>query len=138
MLFKGLAAFAALVIGVSAGDSVHLVNCGEGVNGSQSADSVVVFCADDSNCHFNPAPDNFCTVSDGGQLTTWERDGSCAFDTGVTFNWSIEGDARNQPLFSAVGHASNGQQSFTCFKDNSPFMYTDSFGQSCVSIYFCL
>ncbi|PKK43193.1 hypothetical protein CI102_12759 [Trichoderma harzianum] len=137
MFFKSIATLAIFTVGALARDSLHFVNCGEGANGNPASDSVIVFCNDDSNCHFNPAPSNYCVVSSDGQLTTWERSGDCTFTTGVRVNWSIRTDARNQPDFSTVGSAGNGSQDFSCMKDNSPVMYVDSFGQACKSIYYC-
>ena len=75
-----LTTFATLALAASAyaRDGVHLVNC-------NSDDSVVVYCADDSNCNFNPTHNNYCVFHAGG-TAIWEGGSkSCDFPTGVVF-----------------------------------------------------
>ncbi|KAB5572320.1 hypothetical protein GE09DRAFT_1216884 [Coniochaeta sp. 2T2.1] len=127
-----LAAIAAMAIGAVARDSVHLINC-------NFDDSVVVFCNDDSNCDFNPAPNNFCVFHAGG-TGTWEGSTqSCDFPTGTVFTWNIKSAAQSQNNFTPAGTASNSAgQNFQCFKDDQHTMYIDSAGRNCKSVYYCL
>ncbi|KAK3390289.1 hypothetical protein B0H63DRAFT_519519 [Podospora didyma] len=112
-------------------EGVHLVDCG-GVY------SLVVYCANDSNCSFFPSGSNKCVPPPGG-LTTWAaHPGSCTFSTGVTFLWNLVSNAQTYPNYAVVGSASNGFRSFTCRKDHKHIMFYDGNGYSCRSIYYCL
>ncbi|KAI9147423.1 hypothetical protein HJFPF1_12443 [Paramyrothecium foliicola] len=116
-------------------ESVHLVNC----SGNGRFYSIVVYCADDSNCNFQPAPENFCYVSPS-RIYNWEgrTDAGCNFNTGVAFRYTLPDDAKSRPLFTAVGSGSNGFRSFTIYNDNSPVMFTASDGAVCRSSYYSL
>ena len=104
-------------------EGIHLVNCEEGSNYIYSAvvvsthvvlawtESVLIgltinaqYCANDSDCDFNPASGNEC-IPNGGGVTVWEGfPESCEFSTGITFSWDIESNAKSQPYFSQVGY----------------------------------
>ncbi|KAK0125690.1 hypothetical protein ONS95_000308 [Cadophora gregata] len=113
-------------------EGVHLVNCGNNY-------SVVLYCANDSNCNFNPSAGNQCLPTNGG-VDTWEGSNQkCTFPgTGTTFTWNIQSNAQSQANFVQVGTGSNGFHGFNIFKDDKHVMYTDGNGNQCKSIYYCL
>ncbi|KAF2973083.1 hypothetical protein GQX73_g657 [Xylaria multiplex] len=114
-------------------NGVHLLNC--------VTYSAVVYCADDSNCSFNPGPGNQCIPKDhlnSNGLESWEQSGSCRFDTGTTFSWTIQSNAQSQANYAIVGSGTNGFQGFTIRKDDQHVMYTDGNGHACRSIYYAL
>lgn len=112
-------------------EGVHLVNCGNSY-------SVVVYCANDGNCNFNPAGANACRPSNSG-LTYWEGGNKgCTFSTGTTFSWNVRGDAQQKPDYTQVGSGSNGFRNFNIFKDDKHLMYIDGSGNRCTSIYYSL
>ncbi|TPX18959.1 uncharacterized protein E0L32_011352 [Thyridium curvatum] len=111
-------------------EGIHLLNC--------VTYSTVVYCANDSNCNFNPGAGNAC--SPGSGVFHWEGGShSCTFGgTGVTFTWAIDSNAQSYPNFQKAGTGSNGFHNFNCFKDDQHVMYTDGNGHACRSIYYCL
>ncbi|KAI0538284.1 hypothetical protein GGR58DRAFT_526556 [Xylaria digitata] len=114
-------------------NGIHLLNC--------VTYSAVVYCDDDSNCNFNPGPGNECVPKDhlnGIGIEIWEQSGSCRFDTGTTFSWTIQSNAQQQPNFATVGSGTNGFQGFTIRKDDQHVMFTDGNGHACRSIYYAL
>ncbi|KAI0903094.1 hypothetical protein F4823DRAFT_569036 [Ustulina deusta] len=80
-------------------DSVHLVNC----VGSDSY-SVVVYCAEDTDCDFAPSSSDYIQVSSGDEYYTWEQQNqSVTFPTGVMFNWTINSTGSASPHYSPQG-----------------------------------
>ncbi|KAI0438986.1 hypothetical protein F4803DRAFT_532867 [Xylaria telfairii] len=115
------------------GNGLHMVNC--------KTYSVVVYCADDSNCNFYPGPGNQCIPKDHLNtkgLEVWETNGSCRFDTGVIFSWNIQSNAQLIPNYGVVGSATNSFQGFTVRKDDQHVMYTDGHNNPCISIYYAV
>ncbi|KAH7419539.1 hypothetical protein BKA64DRAFT_737701 [Cadophora sp. MPI-SDFR-AT-0126] len=94
------------------GEGVHLVNCGERY-------SVVLYCANDGNCNFNPGPGDQCLPTNGG-VQHWEGGNQkCTFPgTGTTFTWNIRSDAQQLKDYTQVGTGSNGFHGFNIFKDD--------------------
>ncbi|KAI0506865.1 hypothetical protein F5B22DRAFT_650345 [Xylaria bambusicola] len=80
-------------------DSVHLVNC----VGSDSY-SVVVYCAEDTDCDFAPSSSDYIQVSSSDEFYTWEQQNqSVTFPTGVMFNWTINSNGSTSPDYSPQG-----------------------------------
>ncbi|KAK3312813.1 hypothetical protein B0H66DRAFT_537898 [Apodospora peruviana] len=117
---------------VRRGEGIHLVNCGNS--------SAVVYCANDSNCNFNPSSANKCNTSSiaRGQIKWEGATKSCTFSTGTKFTWNIRSDAQSLKDYSNVGSGDNGFNKFTIFKDDKHAMFMDSNKNSCLSIYYCL
>ncbi|KAL2143660.1 hypothetical protein VTI28DRAFT_10167 [Corynascus sepedonium] len=126
------------------GEGVHLFNCrpwgGAGV--TQTWISIVVYCANDSDCSqlsYSPPRDNVCVK---GVSTTeeayhiWEgSEQSCTFPTGVTFTWNIPSDAQSRPDYTYIGSGSNGHRDFAGFKDNHGSAMSYDY-HSCEKIYY--
>ncbi|KAK3372128.1 hypothetical protein B0H63DRAFT_526988 [Podospora didyma] len=123
------------------GQGIHLVNCRYGASGPWIY-SVVVYCANDGACKFNPAANNRCYPSLNGdtrQVKMWEGgDYSCTFPTGVKFTWNVKSNAQSYANYATVGSGNNGYVSFTLRKDSFPTMYTDPNGNACQSVYYGL
>ncbi|CAM1511765.1 Fc.00g092780.m01.CDS01 [Cosmosporella sp. VM-42] len=67
----------------------------------------------------------------------WEGfNGSATFRSGVTFSWTINGDARDQGDFSDVGSAANGFESFIIKKDREHTLFRSGDGFDCKTVYF--
>ncbi|KAH7342490.1 hypothetical protein BKA65DRAFT_595607 [Rhexocercosporidium sp. MPI-PUGE-AT-0058] len=113
-------------------EGIHLVNCG-------SRYSVVLYCANDGNCNFNPGQGDQCLPTNGG-VQHWEGGSQkCTFPgTGTTFTWNIRSDAQNQKDYTQVGTGSNGFHGFNIFKDDKHVMYSDGNGNRCSSIYYSI
>ncbi|KAG4438389.1 hypothetical protein IFR05_006151 [Cadophora sp. M221] len=113
-------------------EGVHLVNCGDRY-------SVVLYCANDGNCNFNPGPGDQCLPTNGG-VQHWEGGTQkCTFPgTGTTFTWSLRSDAQQQKDYTQVGTGSNGFHGFNIFKDDKHVMYSDGNGNRCSSIYYSI
>ncbi|EAQ90068.1 predicted protein [Chaetomium globosum CBS 148.51] len=119
---------------VKRAEGIHLVNCKDGATNIYS---VVVYCANDSNCNFRPSSSNACYPTSG--VMAWEGGGqSCGFSTGVYFSWNIQSDAQTKANYSKVGTGGNGFRDYTIYKDDQHHMYTDSDGHSCKSIYYAV
>ncbi|KAK3997836.1 hypothetical protein QBC44DRAFT_46097 [Cladorrhinum sp. PSN332] len=115
-------------------EGVHLLNCGDSKNLNRY--SVVVYCPNDSNCHYAPSQSNSCRFNSG---VIWEGGHySCQFSTGVRFTWWIEKDAQSKPNWSHVGNGNNGYKSFAIRKDDKHAFYTDAQGYVCRTIYYSL
>ncbi|KAK3898428.1 hypothetical protein C8A05DRAFT_47261 [Staphylotrichum tortipilum] len=150
--FKPLAA-AALLAQVSfaspalstRAEGVHLFNCRPSSNNvAQTWQSLVVYCANDSDCGnpgYNPSSDNVCVKSSSGTAWNyhiWEGGSqSCTFPTGVKFSWNISSNAQAQPNYSTVGKGSNGYRSFTGYKDDHGAAVSYN-SHSCEKIYYYL
>ncbi|KAG6365956.1 hypothetical protein INS49_000132 [Diaporthe citri] len=116
-------------------EGIHLVNC----EGNGLAYSIEIYCADDSNCNFQPSSDNQCFLSTKG-LFTWEGrvNQGCAFTSGVTYYYILPANAHSYPNFSKVGTGFNALHNYNVFKDNEHVMYTTGNGAVCKSIYYSL
>ncbi|KAH6621524.1 hypothetical protein B0J18DRAFT_229071 [Chaetomium sp. MPI-SDFR-AT-0129] len=126
------------------GEGIHLFNCrpfgGAGV--PQTWLSIVVYCANDSDCSnltYNPPSDNVCvkgTSSSSEVYHIWEGSSqSCTFPTGVTFSWNIPSNAQSQPNYSSVGSGSNGYRSFAGHKDDHTAGPSYNY-HSCEKVYY--
>ncbi|KAI1640729.1 hypothetical protein F4809DRAFT_350434 [Biscogniauxia mediterranea] len=135
MQFMSLAFLSTLIAGALAAEGVHLVNC----DGPAGQGSVVVYCADDSNCNNVPTGPNECEFRSESTYHLWEGSSqSCEFgQTGVSFSWNIESNAQSQATYSQVGTGSNGFHNFNIFKDDQHTMWSQN-GQNCKSVYYAL
>ncbi|KAH6622684.1 hypothetical protein F5144DRAFT_517088 [Chaetomium tenue] len=126
------------------GEGIHLFNCrpfgGAGV--PQTWISIVVYCANDSDCSslgYSPPSNNVCvkgTSTSSETYHVWEGGSqSCTFPTGVTFTWNIPSGAQSQPNYSSVGSGSNGYRSFAGYKDDHVNGASYNY-HSCEKIYY--
>ncbi|CAN8103149.1 unnamed protein product [Discula destructiva] len=135
MHFKSLASIALVVAHsfFAAADEVHLVNCDGSLDHGE-----VVYCANGVDCDATvPSNANLCQTSSGSDFV-WEGSyHTCTFSTGVTFSWQL---AAGVATYGYAGSASNGYETFSCYRDSDPVMAFTLSGTNdvCKSIYYCL
>ncbi|KAG7294482.1 hypothetical protein NEMBOFW57_004556 [Staphylotrichum longicolle] len=126
------------------GEGIHLLNCrpygGAGV--AQTWLSLVVYCANDSDCSnlsYSPSSNNVCvkgTSTTSEAYHVWEGGSqSCTFPSGVKFTWNIPSNAQSQANYSPVGSGSNGYRSFAGYKDDHGATFGYNY-HSCEKIYY--
>jgi len=128
---KVLATIAAVVplLGFVAADALHLVDC----NFGGGIYSEILYYANDGDSYNGQAPadNNICQWV---VQVDWTSPESCQFRTGVTVNTNVHGVGA---VGQWAGTATNGYETFQCYKDSGRQIYPISSG-SCNSEYYCL
>ncbi|KAL7783262.1 hypothetical protein V8C37DRAFT_397328 [Trichoderma ceciliae] len=130
-----LAAIALFISSASAGEGVHLANCGPDV-GSASV-SLIAYYPDDSQSSSAPLSQNIAFATNPARLVTWEGASyTASFATGNTFTSHIQPGSFSFGQYAGTGN--NQQRQFACFRDNNRQLWRSTAAYACFSIYYCL
>ncbi|KAH0531129.1 hypothetical protein TsFJ059_000001 [Trichoderma semiorbis] len=135
MMHSYIAAVLAAGAGLVAADQINLINC----SGAAPSFSLEAYYPDGATANYDPNENDLCYPVGDQNEVVWEDGTSCTFSSGVTFTTDLELAATEFAPYTYAGTASNGYNSYNCYRDDGHTIFTLGEGSIyCDSIYYCL